>query len=260
MSLENEIEVFTERYSAVDPEELRIPAQRFERYANAGPSPVFKMERIHSLLHQHCQEEDRVLELGSGEGTNITLMAGAQRNRYRLYGAEITLQGCKVARQRLEVNGLSDRPVTLQVADGNRLPYQDNAFDVVVGVNILHHLDMRASLEEVRRVLKPGGWGIFTEPVILSKGLDRFRKLIPYYPEEPTEDEHPLTPEDFRLIRSLFGRVEVDHYEMLSRVHSMVNSHKVNKALHRLDHGILKVMPFLKRFYSGSTVRFQKAG
>ena len=47
---------------------------------------------------------------------------------------------------------------------------------------------------------------------------------------------------------------------MLSRVHSMVNSYKVNKALHRLDHGILKVMPFLKRFYSGSTVRFQKAG
>lgn len=260
MSLENEIQVFTERYSSVDPEDLRIPPQRFERYANPGPSPVFKLECIHALLHEHCREGDRVLELGSGEGTNLTLMAGAQRSRYRLYGAEITLQGCRVARQRLEVNGLGDRDVSLQVADGNRLPYRDGVFDVVVGINILHHLDMRASLEEVRRVLKPGGRGIFTEPVILSRALDRMRRLIPYHPEEPTEDEHPLRPEDFALIRSLFAEVEVDHFEMLSRVHSMVDSYRVNAALHRIDHRLKRLLPFLRRFYSGSTVQFRKAG
>jgi hypothetical protein len=47
---------------------------------------------------------------------------------------------------------------------------------------------------------------------------------------------------------------------MLSRVHSMVRSHRVNVALHRLDHGIVRMLPFLRRFYSGSTLRFRKAG
>jgi len=258
MSLENEIEVFTERYGALDPQSLRLAREEFARYSNVPDRPIFKGEWMHYLLRTLCKEGDRVLELGSGDGLNMTLMLGAQDQHYRLCGAEITLEGCKVAYQRLDANELGGKGATLQVADGNRLPYRDGAFDVVVGFNILHHLDLEASLKEVRRVLRPGGTGIFTEPVILSQGLNRARKLIPYYPEEPTEDEHPLEPTDFALIDRLFTDVKVRHYEFTSRVHSFVKWRGFVRFLHRLDYGIQELLPFLRRFYSGSTIQFRR--
>ena len=260
MSLENEIEIFTERYRAIDPEALRIPAAVMERYRGARPRPVFKTEWVHHQLHRDCREGDRVLELGSGDGMNLALMVGARHRPYRLCGSEITLQGCRISRDRLATNGMADSGTRLQVADCNRLPYKEHSFDGVVGFNILHHLELETALKEVRRVLKPGGWGLFTEPVILSSGLNRLRKLIPYHPEEPTEDEHPLEPPDFELIRGLFDELRVDHFEMISRVHSMVKWRALNQLLHRLDYGILRLLPFLSPLYSGSTLRFVKRG
>ena len=259
MSLKNEIEVFTERYEAISPQSLSIAPQVLARYRSPRPRPVFKTEWMHHQLHRDCGQGDLILELGSGDGMNLALMAGARQRPYRLCGAEITLEGCRVARERLAANGLADSGTRLQVADGNRLPYREAAFDGVVGFNILHHLDLRASLLEVRRVLKPGGWGLFTEPVILSKGLDRVRKLIPWAPEEPTEDERPLRPEDFEMIRGLFEEVRVDHFEMLSRVHSFIKWRPLTLALHKLDFALLRALPFLYPLYSGSTLRFTKA-
>src|SRR6476646_12241494 len=45
-----------------------------------------------------------------------------------------------------------------RVADAERIPYDDNTFDVVVGHAVIHHLpDVEAAFREVLRVLKPGG-------------------------------------------------------------------------------------------------------
>jgi ubiquinone/menaquinone biosynthesis C-methylase UbiE len=45
-----------------------------------------------------------------------------------------------------------------RVADAERIPYDDNTFDVVVGHAVIHHIpDVEQALREVVRVLKPGG-------------------------------------------------------------------------------------------------------
>jgi ubiquinone/menaquinone biosynthesis C-methylase UbiE len=45
-----------------------------------------------------------------------------------------------------------------RVADAERIPYDDNTFDVVVGHAVIHHVpDVEAAFREVLRVLKPGG-------------------------------------------------------------------------------------------------------
>ena len=45
-----------------------------------------------------------------------------------------------------------------RVADAERIPYDDNTFDVVVGHAVIHHIpDVEAAFREVLRVLKPGG-------------------------------------------------------------------------------------------------------
>jgi SAM-dependent methyltransferase len=49
-----------------------------------------------------------------------------------------------------------------RVADAERIPYDDDTFDVVVGHAVLHHIpDVELALREVLRVLKPGGRFVF---------------------------------------------------------------------------------------------------
>lgn len=49
-----------------------------------------------------------------------------------------------------------------RVADAERLPYDDDTFDLVVGHAVLHHIpDVELAFREVLRVLKPGGRFVF---------------------------------------------------------------------------------------------------
>lgn len=48
--------------------------------------------------------------------------------------------------------------------NAEQLPFQDSAFDVVVAFDLLEHVDDKATLAEIYRVLVPGGICIFTVP------------------------------------------------------------------------------------------------
>jgi ubiquinone/menaquinone biosynthesis C-methylase UbiE len=66
-----------------------------------------------------------------------------------------------------------------RVADAERLPHEDDRFDLVVGHAVLHHIpDVELALREVLRVLKPGGRFVFAgEPTrygdIVARRLSR---------------------------------------------------------------------------------------
>ncbi|PNQ75299.1 SAM-dependent methyltransferase [Hanstruepera neustonica] len=55
-------------------------------------------------------------------------------------------------------------------ADICNLPFEDNCFDVILCNHVLEHIpDDTKAMQELHRVLKPGGWGIFQIPQDLTR-------------------------------------------------------------------------------------------
>ena len=76
---------------------------------------------------------------------------------------------------RLDVDG--------RVADAERIPYDDDSFDLVVGHAVLHHIpDVPAALREVLRVLRPGGRFVFAgEPTRVGDWYARHLGRAPWW-------------------------------------------------------------------------------
>src|SRR4051812_553633 len=94
----------------------------------------------------------RVLEIGCGMGTDGSQFAKGGAD---YVGVDLTEAAAKLARENLAVRGL---PGQTQSANAERLPFPDASFDHVYSFGVIHHTESpEAVIEEVRRVLKPGG-------------------------------------------------------------------------------------------------------
>ncbi len=94
----------------------------------------------------------KVLEVGCGLGTDTLqfLRAGAQVTALDLSARSVALAAAR-ARQ------VGQTALFLN-ADAERLPFGNDVFDLVYSWGVLHHTpDTLGAIEEVRRVLRPGG-------------------------------------------------------------------------------------------------------
>jgi SAM-dependent methyltransferase len=93
-----------------------------------------------------------VLEVGVGLGVDFVRFARAGA---LAVGVDLTEAAVESTRHLLELEGL---PGEVMVADAEQLPFPDDRFDVVYSWGVLHHTpDTQRAVDEVRRVLKPGG-------------------------------------------------------------------------------------------------------
>ncbi len=122
---------------------------------------------------------ERALELGCGTGFFLlNLMQGGVAKTGSV--TDLSPGMVKVALRNAEGLGL---PVDGRVADAERIPYDDNTFDLVVGHAVLHHIpDVEKSLREVIRVLKPGGRFVFAgEPTTVGDFYARWLSRATWY-------------------------------------------------------------------------------
>ncbi|MEO8275423.1 MAG: class I SAM-dependent methyltransferase [Thermoanaerobaculia bacterium] len=97
-----------------------------------------------------------------------------------------------VAHQARRNTAQAGQPVRLMRADIRELPFPDNSFDAVYTMGTIEHIDEYVqAIDEVRRVLRPGGraiigvphkWNIFLRPALVWF-LDLFGKYA-YSPEK----------------------------------------------------------------------------
>jgi ubiquinone/menaquinone biosynthesis C-methylase UbiE len=151
-----------------------------------------------------------VLDYGCGPGylTKHLIAAGA----VHVTGIDVSDAEIEQARERAAANGIEDRSRFL-VADAHATDFPDDSFDLIIGDSILHHLELRRALLEIRRILRPGGRAVFLEPLWHNPLLRLGRALTP---SARTPDEHPLTVRDWQLCAEIFPEFEHEERELLT--------------------------------------------
>lgn len=105
------------------------------------------------------KSEVRVLEIGCGPGPNIWYLV---REGFTVSGIDGSPTAIRQAKKRLMADGLPhDKPqVDLKIGNFASLPWANESFDAVIDVEALYAnlmANIKISIAEVRRTLKPGG-------------------------------------------------------------------------------------------------------
>ncbi|MGI9302309.1 MAG: methyltransferase domain-containing protein [Gammaproteobacteria bacterium] len=112
-------------------------------------------------LHAALDERSSVLDLGSGYGRPARLIAS--RFGCKVRGLNLSKVEIEEASKLTKAQGL-DALVSFDFGDFHELPYPDKSFDLVWSQDsLMYAADKRLVLEEVERVLKPGGILDFTD-------------------------------------------------------------------------------------------------
>jgi ubiquinone/menaquinone biosynthesis C-methylase UbiE len=114
--------------------------------------------RFRAIAGEHDWPYQHAMELGCGTGFFLlNLMQGGVIKKGSV--TDLSPGMVRVALRNAAGLGLD---VDGRVADAERIPYEDNSFDLVVGHAVLHHIpDLPAAFREILRVLKPGGRFVF---------------------------------------------------------------------------------------------------
>lgn len=211
---------------------VRALAERYSRDAEAyqelwAPELLPLGTRLIELIPVRAPE--RVLDLGAGVGALVPPLRASFPEAVLVAGDRAPGM---IARASPEVSRL--------VLDAGRLPFEDDAFDVVVMAFMLFHLpDPLDALREVRRVVRPGGavavgtWGegrtrrgfLAWEEELDAHGAEELEFVTDHsrtdapakmaallrasgFTDPRTEvvrSEHPVTPEEFVQLRTRIG-------------------------------------------------------
>jgi ubiquinone/menaquinone biosynthesis C-methylase UbiE len=116
-------------------------------------------------------KNEYILDLGCGKGFFLEILKGYKS---KLYGADISSEMIKYAQERI------GNYVELKMADSDYLPWEDNAFDIVVCILSFHHFpNPGKSFDEMKRVLKNNGHIIIAEmwfPAVLRNLTNLYMK------------------------------------------------------------------------------------
>ena len=199
----------------------------FDPVAGREERPWNSYWYVLSAIKEAWRPGMKVLDFGCGTGEHSVLFASMG---YAVHGFDISEQGVQAGRVLADKYGYGDR-ITLDVMTAENLQFADGSFDVIAGIDILHHVDIPLALPECFRVLKPGGCAFFREPVE-APVFDRFRstalltRLAPRgksLERHITEDEKKLTRKDLDDVVRVFRDATLQRFAVLSRLDRFVD-------------------------------------
>jgi SAM-dependent methyltransferase len=179
----------------------------------------YHFEKLHHLLRLVDFDGYRgqmVLDVGCGAGVDLARFA---RGGAVVTGVDLAPSAVALARANFEQQRLTGR---FEVADGERLPFGDEVFDLVYAHGVVQyaaHPDRLVS--ECRRVLKPGGQAIFQVYNRISwlNVLGKLMKVGLEHEDAPVLLKFSIG--EFRRLLSGFRKVQIvpERFPVKSRLH-----------------------------------------
>ena len=208
-----------------------------------------------ALAKKHFKTEDqKLLDFGCGPGEFSLLYS---KIGYEVSGFDLSENNISIARERAKKYQFSDR-THFSIGIAEELDYPSESFDVIVGIDVLHHVDICRAIPECARVLKKGGIAIFHEPIQVP-AFERIResricmRLAPKnrsYELHLTEDERKLTPDELECVTQLGTQVSMKRFHLTSRLSRFIKNRNGGRPaiLEKLDERLTKGMPFLSNY------------
>lgn len=157
---------------------------------------LLRLKKNMDFLLQH-ESGITILDYGCGRGETSLNYLQSKQNKF--IGIDLSPVYIEDARLQAIKEKIPAEFYEFQVMDAHHLKFPDHFFELVVGSGILHHLNLEIALNEVFRVLKPGGKALFLEPLAGNPLLKTFRKFTP---RARTEEEKPITTRQIKLLSS----------------------------------------------------------
>ncbi len=108
------------------------------------------------FLFDYFKRGDRILDLGCGNARYLPAIT-ARGGEY--FGVDNSEELVRIAKDKYPSENI-------RIADALKLPFEDNFFDVIYSVAVLHHIPSKflrlQFLQEAKRVLRTGGYFILT--------------------------------------------------------------------------------------------------
>ncbi len=162
-----------------------------------------KEEFVLHLMHEAAYvrastmvDGKRVLDLGCNTGYGSEILS---RSANKVVGVDVSHAAISAAKQRF-----ADKGIEFCLIDGERMPFGDGEFDVVVSCQVIEHIvDYNIYFDELKRVLSSTGVAIFTTPNSVLR-LDPGMK--PWNPFHVREFAHS---ELKQLLNEYFSSVQI---------------------------------------------------
>jgi len=177
MSIEDEMQVY-------DAAETSNTTGETESYDYAFFSNVIRKRELE--LIQRVIEVDKpklILDYGCGGGWLSLFLL---KWRYNFVGVDVSKNMVRTAK-------IVCPAADFIVCDAMKLPFKSDSFSFVIGISILHHLNLRNATNELKRISITQTSFLFMEPNLLNPFSAFGRKVFPM--KAHTKGEKPFTPE-----------------------------------------------------------------
>jgi SAM-dependent methyltransferase len=184
ISIRNEIDVY-------DKAETSLTGETGSYDAAVFPNVIRKreIELIGKVLK--TKRPRMILDYGCGGGWLSLLLS---RWGYDVVGIDVSIGMIRRA-------ALICHEADFIVCDAMRLPFREKVFDCMMGISILHHLNLVKAFQELKRISSAESRFVFMEPNLLNPLSAIGRKLLPM--EQHTKEEKQFLPEYLRAAFSL---------------------------------------------------------
>lgn len=126
------------------------------------------------------KEGETVLDLGSGAGFDCFLAATKVGQKGKVIGVDMTPEMVEKARDNAKKNGIVN--VDFRLGEIENLPVADNSVDVVISNCVINlSADKPKVLQDIYRVLKPGGRIAISDIALLKELPERIQESIEAY-------------------------------------------------------------------------------